>query len=60
MLFFIGLFGFKELGGSEEVGSVFSHFRCSSKYRKKKMEKVFFLFSLLFYTTISSLLECYG
>ena len=44
-----GLFGFKELGGSEEVGSVFSHFRCSSKHRKKENEKSSFpfLFSLL-------------
>jgi len=30
-----GLFGFKEVGGSEEVGSVISHFCCPSKHRKK-------------------------
>ena len=46
--------------GSEEVGSVFSHFRCSSKYRKRKMEKVLFLLSFLLYTTFSSLPECYS
>jgi len=55
-----GLFGFKELGGSEVVGSVFSYFRCSSKHRKRKIEKVLFFFSFLFYTTISSLPECYS
>jgi len=56
----VGLFGFKELGGSEEVGSVFSHFRCSSKHRKRKIEKILFFISFLFYTTISSLPECYS
>ena len=34
-----GLFGLKELGGSEEVGSVFFYFRCSSKHWKRKMKK---------------------
>ena len=43
-----------------EVGSVFSHFRRSFKHRKRKMKKVFFLFSFLFYVTISSLPEYYS
>ena len=46
--FTVGLFGFKEVGGSEKVGCVISYFRCPSKHRKRKMEKLFFLlFSLL-------------
>ena len=45
----LGLFGLKEVGGSEEVASVVSHFRCPSKYRKKKMENLF-SFSLFLFT----------
>ena len=59
-MFTYGLFGFEELGGSEEVRSVFFHFRCSFKHRKRKMQKVLFLFSSLFYTTIFLLPECYN
>ena len=55
MVVFFGLFEFKELGGSEGMRSVFSHFRCPSKHQKRKMKKVLFLFSFLFYITIYSL-----
>ena len=54
------LFGFKEVGGSKEMGKCNFSLPYLSKHRKKKMRKPLFLFSLPFYSTISSLPGCYS
>ena len=55
-----GVFGCKEVGGSKEMGKYNCSLPYLSKHRKRKIRKLIFLFSSLFYTTIFSLSECYS
>ena len=59
-IFYINVFGCKEVGGSKEMGKYNCSLHYLSKHRKRKIRKLLFLFSSLFYTTISSLPECYS
>ena len=54
------VFGCKEVGGSKKMGKYNCSLPYLSKHRKRKIRKSLFLFSFLFYTTISSLPECYN
>ena len=56
----LGVFGLKEVGGSKEMRKYNCSLSYLSKHRKRKIKKLLFLFSFLFYTTISSLLKCYS
>ena len=56
----LGVFGLKEVGGRKEMRKYNWSLRYLSKHRKRKIRTPFFLFYFLFYTTISSLLECYS
>jgi len=51
----MGLFGFKEVGGSKEIEKCHFSLLYLSIHRKRKMRKLFFLISFPFYATIYSL-----
>ena len=56
----VGLFGFKEVGGSEKVGKCHFSLPLSIQTPEEENKKTFFLFSFLFCTTIFLLRGCYS
>ena len=56
----LGVFGCKKVGGNKEMGKYNCSLPYLSKHWKKKIRKLLFFFSFLFYTTIFLLSEYYN